>query len=63
MSHVLNDTKNAVAGNPTFAVDNRLMWDCAFIVVSVMKGKVADTKLWVHVPGSNDFRESQLTVR
>lgn len=47
----------------TFAADNRLMWDCAFIVVSVMQGKVADTKLWVHVPGTNGFRESQLTVR
>ena len=47
----------------TFAADNHLMWDCAFIVVSVMQGKVSDTKLWVHVPGSNDFRESQLTVR
>ena len=47
----------------TFAAQNTLMWPCAFIVVSVMEGKVADTKLWVHIPGSNDFRESQLTVR
>lgn len=47
----------------TFAVDNTLMWPCAFIVVSVQGGKVADTKLWVHVPGSNEFRESTLTVR
>jgi [CysO sulfur-carrier protein]-S-L-cysteine hydrolase len=47
----------------TFAVDNTLMWPCAFIVVSVQQGKVADTKLWVHVPDSNDFRESTLTVR
>ena len=38
------------------------MWPAAFIVVSVMAGKVVDTKLWVHVPGSNDFRESTLTV-
>lgn len=47
----------------TFAADNQLMWPCAFIVVSVMEGKLAETKLWVHVPGSNGFRESQLTVR
>lgn len=47
----------------TFASDNQLMWDCAFIVVSVMQGKVGETKLWVHVPGSNDFRESSLRVR
>ena len=37
------------------------MWPCAFIVTSVMQGRVADTKLWVHVPGTNDFRESTLT--
>ena len=47
----------------TFASDNTLMWPCAFIVVSVQQGQVADTKLWVHVPGTNDFRESTLTVR
>jgi len=47
----------------TFAVDKTLMWPCAFIVVSVQQGRVADTKLWVHVRGSNDFRESTLTVR
>jgi proteasome lid subunit RPN8/RPN11 len=47
----------------TFASDNVLMWPCAFIVVSVQSGKVADRKLWVHVPGTNDFRESKLTVR
>ena len=39
------------------------MWPCAFIVVSVLEGELADTKLWVHVPGSNEFRESTLTVR
>ena len=38
------------------------MWPCAFIVVSVQAGSVADTKLWVHVPGTNDFRESKLYV-
>jgi proteasome lid subunit RPN8/RPN11 len=62
----------------TFAADNTLMWPCAFIVVSVMKedapilvpklnakpkGKLAETKLWVHVPGTNEFKESVLTVR
>jgi proteasome lid subunit RPN8/RPN11 len=47
----------------TFAVDKTLMWPCAFIVVSVQQGRVAETKLWVHVPGSDDFRESTLTVR
>lgn len=47
----------------TFAMDDTLMWPCAFIVVSVQQGKVEDTKLWVHVPGSNSFRESTLTIR
>jgi [CysO sulfur-carrier protein]-S-L-cysteine hydrolase len=47
----------------TFASDGVLMWPCAFLVVSVVQGKVADTKLWVHVAGSNGFRESTLTVR
>jgi [CysO sulfur-carrier protein]-S-L-cysteine hydrolase len=47
----------------TFASDNTLMWPCAFIVVSVQSGKVADTKLWVHVPGTNDFRESNLHIQ
>ncbi|MDD9945980.1 MAG: Mov34/MPN/PAD-1 family protein [Myxococcales bacterium] len=47
----------------TFASNNTLMWPCAFIVVSVMEGEVRDTKLWVHEPGTNGFRESTLTVR
>lgn len=47
----------------TFASDNLLMWPCAFIVVSVMKGQLAETKLWVHVPGTNGFAESSLTVK
>jgi [CysO sulfur-carrier protein]-S-L-cysteine hydrolase len=47
----------------TFASDNLLMWPCAFIVVSVQNGALAEKKLWVHVPGTNDFRESSLTVR
>lgn len=47
----------------TFASDNQLMWPCAFIVVSVKDGQIAERKLWVHVPGTNDFRESSLTIR
>jgi proteasome lid subunit RPN8/RPN11 len=47
----------------TFASDNLLMWPCAFIVVSVQAGKLAESKLWVHVPGTNDFRESSLAIR
>jgi proteasome lid subunit RPN8/RPN11 len=47
----------------TFASDNLLMWPCAFIVVSVQEGRIAGHKLWVHVSGTNDFRESKLTVR
>lgn len=46
----------------TFASDGTLMWPCAFIVVSVMEGRVVDTKLWVHKPGTNDFRESSLQI-
>jgi proteasome lid subunit RPN8/RPN11 len=46
----------------TFATDNLLMWPCAFIVVSVQAGEVAERKLWVHVPGTNDFRESKLSI-
>lgn len=47
----------------TFASDNLLMWPCAFLVVSVQNGALAEKKLWVHVPGTNDFRESSLSVR
>lgn len=47
----------------TFATDRQLMWPCAFIVVSVVDGVVAERKLWVHKPLSNDFQESTLTVR
>ncbi len=47
----------------TFAAGGQLMWPCAFLVVSVMQGALADTKLWVHVPGTNDFRESSFTLR
>lgn len=46
----------------TFASEGQLTWPCAFIVVSVMKGEIAGEKLWVHVPGTNGFRESSLRV-
>jgi len=46
----------------TFASDRQLMWPCAFIVVSVQKGELVERKLWIHVPGTNDFEESALTV-
>ncbi|MGB5811362.1 MAG: Mov34/MPN/PAD-1 family protein [Polyangiales bacterium] len=47
----------------TFARDGQLMWPCAYIVVSVMDGAVAERRLWVHVPGTDRFSESTLTVR
>jgi len=47
----------------TFANDGQLMWPCAYIVVSVIDGKIADRRLWVHEPGTNGFRESRLTIR
>ncbi len=47
----------------TFANDGQLMWPCAYIVVSIMDGKVAERRLWVHVPGTNGFEESTLTIR
>jgi proteasome lid subunit RPN8/RPN11 len=46
----------------TFANDGQLMWPAAYIVVSVMNGEVAERRLWVHEPGTNEFRESTLTV-
>ena len=47
----------------TFANGGQLMWPCAYIVVSIMNGEVAERRLWVHEPGTNGFRESTLTVR
>ncbi len=44
----------------TFASDHQLMWPCAFLVVSVMKGNVVDRKLWVHTPGTNEFEASTI---
>lgn len=47
----------------TFASEHTLMWPCAFIVVSVVNGEIADRKLWVHTPGTNGFHASTLTIR
>ncbi len=47
----------------TFANGGELMWPCAYIVVSVVDGEVAERRLWVHVPGTNEFEESTLTIR
>jgi len=47
----------------TFANGGQLMWPCAYIVVRVLDGKVAERRLWVHEPGTNGFRESTLTIR
>ncbi|MGB8330421.1 MAG: Mov34/MPN/PAD-1 family protein [Polyangiales bacterium] len=47
----------------TFANGGQLMWPCAYIVVSVVNGKVAERRLWVHEPGTNGFKESTLTIR
>ncbi|MGB5367269.1 MAG: Mov34/MPN/PAD-1 family protein [Polyangiales bacterium] len=47
----------------TFANNGELMWPCAYIVVSVMNGKLTERRLWVHVPGTNGFRESTLRIR
>ncbi|MGD8863145.1 MAG: Mov34/MPN/PAD-1 family protein [Myxococcales bacterium] len=46
----------------TFASEGQLMWPAAFIVVSVVDGEVKETRLWVHQPGTNDFRESSFTT-
>src|SRR5262249_28116372 len=47
----------------TFARDGQLMWPCAFLVVSVVSGNYQDHALWVHVPGTDQFRKSNLDVR
>jgi proteasome lid subunit RPN8/RPN11 len=46
----------------TFAQSGQLMWPCAYIVVSIQQGQVAEHRLHVHVPGTNDFVESPLAV-
>lgn len=47
----------------TFASEGELMWPCAFFVVSVVGGKVADRKLWVHRAGTNEFDEASWSIR
>lgn len=47
----------------TFANAGQLMWPCAFIVVSVQKGQLAERRLWIHTPGTDAFEESTLTLR
>ena len=44
----------------TFAAEGALTWPCAFIVVSVVRNVVMERRLWVHVPGTGEFRESEL---
>ncbi len=46
----------------TFAQGQLLMWPCAFIVVSVKDGAIAESRLWVHTAGTNDFQESSLRI-
>jgi [CysO sulfur-carrier protein]-S-L-cysteine hydrolase len=46
----------------TFSHDGILMWPCAFIVVSVIEGRVVDRKLWVHAAGTDSFAESSLEI-
>ena len=53
-SHLLDGLIALKQGDFTHRLDSHL---------TGIEGKLADTKLWVHVPGSNDFRESRLTVR
>lgn len=47
----------------TFAADGVLMWPCAFLVISVVDGKIADRKLWVHKSGTNAFYEGSWRSR
>ena len=44
----------------TFASHGELMWPCAFLVVSVVEGDPKGHQLWVHVPGTDGFRESAI---
>ncbi|GAB4204374.1 MAG: hypothetical protein OHK0013_19250 [Sandaracinaceae bacterium] len=46
----------------TFASDGQLMWPCAFLVVSVVGGEPVSQRVWVHVPGTDTFREAELRV-
>ncbi|MDQ3034658.1 MAG: Mov34/MPN/PAD-1 family protein [Myxococcota bacterium] len=44
----------------TFASGGQLMWPCAFLVVSVLEGEPKTHQLWIHVPGTDGFREAAI---
>jgi proteasome lid subunit RPN8/RPN11 len=46
----------------TFAQEGQLTWPCAYLVVSVREGVAISQRVWVHVPGTNDFREAALSI-
>jgi len=46
----------------TFASHGQLTWPCAFLVVSVMAGQPVSQRLWVHVPGTDEFAEAELRL-
>ncbi|MCS6798859.1 MAG: Mov34/MPN/PAD-1 family protein [Myxococcota bacterium] len=62
-SHVDAGAYFSAEDGATFAVGGVLQWPCAFLVVSVRDGEVADRKLWVHVPGTDRFEERPVRVR
>ena len=47
----------------TFAHEGALMWPCAFLVVSVMKGVPVSQRCWVHVAHTDGFAETEIIVR
>lgn len=61
-SHCDADAYFSAEDAATFAQGKLLMWPCAYLVVSVHDGKVKEHRLHVHVPGTNDFAESTITV-
>ncbi|MDH5493442.1 MAG: Mov34/MPN/PAD-1 family protein, partial [Myxococcales bacterium] len=46
----------------TFAHEGQLMWPCAFLVVSVIDGRVADRRLWSYEPASRHFVQATLEL-
>lgn len=46
----------------TFAHEGQLTWPAAFLVVRVDQGVPRESRLWVHVPDTNDFAESELVL-
>lgn len=47
----------------TFAHEGQLTWPCAYLVVSVQNGTAVSQRVWVHVPGTDEFRETELRIR